>query len=96
SLYGASKAGLEHFGRCIAVELASREIAVNTISVGVTDTPFLSGDRARNEAFARERIPIGRMATPDEVAAAVAFAAAGVRSLTGATIDLDGGSGARG
>lgn len=96
SLYGASKAALEHFGRCIAVELAPREIAVNTISVGVTDTPFLSGDRDRISAYASERIPVGRMATPDEVAEAVVFSLSGVGSLVGATIELDGGAGVLG
>jgi NAD(P)-dependent dehydrogenase (short-subunit alcohol dehydrogenase family) len=96
ALYGASKAALEHFGRCAAVELAPRGISVNTVSVGVTDTPFLSGDRERIAAYARERIPAGRMAEPDEVAEAVAFALAPIGSLTGSTIDLDGGAGVLG
>lgn len=96
SLYGASKAALEHFGRCIAVELAPRGIAVNTVSVGVTDTPFLSGDRSRLDRYAASRIPVGRMATASEVAEAVAFALSGVGSLVGASIELDGGAGVLG
>ena len=95
SLYGASKSALEQFGRSIAVELAPRGIAVNVVSVGVTDTPFLSGDRERLERYTRDRIPVGHMANPDEVAEAVAFALIG-GSLTGATIELDGGAGVLG
>lgn len=96
ALYGASKAALEHFGRCLAVELAPRGISVNVVSAGVTDTPFLEGDLERVRRYTAERVPAGQMVQADEIAGAVAFALAAGRSLTAATIELDGGAGALG
>lgn len=96
ALYGASKAALEHFGRCLAVELAPRGIYVNTISVGVTDTPFLVGDEERLARYVGQRVPAGRMTEPSEVADAVRYALTSAGSLAGASIELDGASGVLG
>lgn len=96
SLYGASKAALEQFGRVAAVELAGRGIRVNVASVGVTDTPFLAGDRETLDRYISERIPIGRAGRPDEVADLVEYLVAGPMFMTGATIEIDGGSGVNG
>lgn len=96
SLYGASKAAIEHYARCIAVELAPRHIYVNTLSVGVTDTPFLEGDRARLESYVAARIPAGRMIDPNEVAHAVAAVLELNGPLVGSTVELDGGTGVLG
>lgn len=96
SLYGASKAAIEHYARCIAVELAPRGIFVNVLSVGVTDTPFLEGDRSRLERYVAERIPTGRMIDPVEVAEAVDAVLAFRGAMVGATIELDGGAGVLG
>lgn len=93
ALYGASKAGFEHFFRSAAVELAPRGIAVNTISLGVTDTPFLAGGTDSLADFTENRIPIRRLGEPEEVAQVVASVVASPGFLTGATIDLDGGAG---
>jgi 3-oxoacyl-[acyl-carrier protein] reductase len=96
SLYGATKAGIEHFARAAAVELAPRGVCVNVASVGVTDTPFLDGDRGRIEDHARARVPIGRLGKPSEVADVVHAVVTGPALLTGATIDVDGGAGVLG
>jgi len=94
--YGASKAALEQFARVAAVELAPRSIAVNTLSVGVVDTPFLAGDRERLERYIADRVPIGRMGNAKEVAHTVAYLVGAPGLLTGATIEMDGGTGAAG
>lgn len=96
SLYGAVKAGLEHFGRTAAVELAPRRISVNVVSAGVVDTPFLGGDRERLDTYAAQRVPVGRMARPDEVADLIGYLIRAPEYLTGAVIPLDGGAGVLG
>lgn len=96
SLYGAVKAGLEHFARTAAVELAPRRISVNVVSAGVVDTPFLGGDRDRLDAYAANRVPVRRMGRPDEVADLVGYLVRAPEYLTGAVIPLDGGAGVLG
>ncbi len=96
SAYGATKAGLEQFARSSAVELAPRGIAVNTVSVGVTDTPFLGGDEQRLARYVADRVPLGRMGTSEEVADVVRYLVQAPMFLTGATIELDGGTGVLG
>lgn len=96
SLYGTSKAALEHFCRTAAVELAPAGISVNVVSVGVTETPFLDGGRASLSSYIAERIPIGRVGRPEEIAQVVRDVILGPEFLTAAVLDLDGGSGALG
>ncbi|GIE28587.1 oxidoreductase [Actinoplanes italicus] len=95
--YAASKAALRTFTRVWANELKGRGVRVNAISPGPTDTsgitelvgednaaPFKAGEAAR--------IAIGRMADPDEIAAAVAFLASSDSSfMLGANVYVDGG-----
>jgi len=90
----AAKAALESHCRQLALELARRNIAVNAIRAGVTDTPALRKIPGHEEmiALATRRNPHGRLTTPQDVARVVALLAdprAGW--LTGNTLGVDGG-----
>lgn len=93
-IVGASKAAIETIARYLAVELGPSGIRVNVVSPGVVDTDALSHFPQR-DAMLREgaaRTPLARLATPDDVAAAVDFLtseAAGM--VTGHTLVVDGG-----
>lgn len=92
--YAASKAGLVGLGRSLAREFASRNITVNLVAPGPIDTEMLAalGDDTRDAIV--EAVPLGRVGTPDDVAAAVRFLASeGAGYITGATIPVDGGLG---
>lgn len=92
--YAASKAGLVGLGRSLAREFASRNITVNLVAPGPIDTDMLAelGDDARDAIV--DAVPLGRVGTTDDVAAAVSFLASdGAGYITGATIPVDGGLG---
>jgi NAD(P)-dependent dehydrogenase (short-subunit alcohol dehydrogenase family) len=92
--YGASKAALIAFGQSLARALGPRGIAVTSVAPGFTDTDMAAealrgaaGDARRAES------PLGRVATPEEVAAAVIYLASPEAELaTGAVLDLNGAS----
>jgi NAD(P)-dependent dehydrogenase (short-subunit alcohol dehydrogenase family) len=95
--YGTAKAGLQGFGRQMAVELGPHGINVNTVAPSITLTARVAAKwEARSETERQETlrgIPLGRLAQPEEVAAAVAFVASDDASyLCGATIDVNGGA----
>lgn len=90
--YAASKAGLAGFGRSMAREFASRGITVNIVAPGPIDTDMLAaiGDKGIEAMVAQ--VPVGRIGTPEEVAAAVAFLASDSASyITGSVLNVDGG-----
>jgi NAD(P)-dependent dehydrogenase (short-subunit alcohol dehydrogenase family) len=94
SVYCAAKHALEGLTRATAVELAPLGIRVNAVAPTFVETPmtapFLRAPGAR--AAVVERIPLGRLGRPEEVAAAVLFAASPAASLmTGASLLVDGG-----
>ena len=92
--YAASKAGLAGLGRSLAREFASRGITVNLVAPGPIDTDMLAalGDDAVSSMT--EAVPVGRVGTADEVAAAVLFLTSEAAGYTtGATIPVDGGLG---
>ncbi len=92
--YAASKAGLVGLGRSLAREFASRNITVNLVAPGPIETDMLAelGDETK-EAMV-QAVPLGRVGTPADVAAAVSFLASdGASYITGATIPVDGGLG---
>ena len=92
--YGAAKAGLAGLARSLAREVASRQVTVNVVAPGAVDTDMLGAlGNARIDGL-RAMIPLGRLARPDEVAAAVSFLASDAASyITGATLAVDGGLG---
>ncbi|MGA0862422.1 MAG: SDR family NAD(P)-dependent oxidoreductase [Ilumatobacteraceae bacterium] len=73
--YAASKAGLVGFARSLARELGSRSITVNVVAPGpvATDMTAALGEERLNQLT--EAVPLGRMATPDEIAGVVEFLA---------------------
>jgi 3-oxoacyl-[acyl-carrier protein] reductase len=90
--YAASKAGLIGLTKTIAREVASRGITVNAIAPGLIETDITTGMPEKARQALIEQIPLGRMGTPDEVAAVVEFlASANAGYLTGQAIVLDGG-----
>ncbi|MBC8074450.1 MAG: SDR family oxidoreductase, partial [Chloroflexales bacterium] len=93
SVYGAAKSGAGHLARVLGVEWAPHAITVNAIAPTFTRTPLLE-QALVNPAFARnlEKIPMGRIAEPEEIAAAVVFLASpAARMVTGQVLCVDGG-----
>lgn len=98
SVYASSKAAVIHLTKAVAVEVASNHIRVNYINPAAVDTPMLPKFRPQgmdlDEFYqsAAESMPLGRIATPEEVAYAALFLASDEAALvTGTGIDVNGG-----
>ena len=92
--YSASKAGLIGFGRSLAREVGSRGITVNVVAPGFVDTDMTAALSEERVAMLKAQIPLGRTASPAEVAAVVRFLASDDAAyVTGAVIPVDGGLG---
>ena len=88
SVYSMTKGAVASLVRGAAIDLASREITVNNIQPGPTDTDMTSG----HADLVKPLIPLGRMGQPREVASLVAYlASADAAFVTGASITIDGG-----
>ena len=92
--YGASKAGLNAMGQSLAKAFAPHGVIVCTVAPGWVDTemadPYLTGPEADS---VRNQSPLGRVATPREIAEVIAFlASTGNESLTGCIVDVNGAS----
>lgn len=90
--YAASKAGIIGFSKAVALEVASRGITVNVVAPGLIDTDMT---RAITESAHEEwasKIPLKRLGSPDDVAAAVCFLASDEASyITGQVLAVNGG-----
>jgi dihydroanticapsin dehydrogenase len=100
--YGPSKGAVHQLTRQMAIDYAPHGIRVNAVCCGTVDTPIVhksaaaSGDPEKFWAMLRDNHPIGRVATPEEVAAFFTYMASDLASFfTGATIMMDGGYTAR-
>jgi 3-oxoacyl-[acyl-carrier protein] reductase len=90
--YAASKAGLIGLARSMAKELSSRSITVNVVAPGGVATDMTAGLTDDQRASMVAGVPLGRLATPDEVAAAIHFLASQSASyITGVVLPVDGG-----
>ena len=92
--YSASKSGLVGLARSIARELGSRSITANVVAPGPVATDMLAAlSEDRREALTTA-VPLGRLASPDEIAGTITFlASADAAFITGAIIPVDGGLG---
>ncbi|MFM1777194.1 MAG: 3-oxoacyl-[acyl-carrier-protein] reductase [Actinomycetota bacterium] len=92
--YAASKAGLIGFARSLARELGSRTITVNVVAPGPVETDMTNALTQEQRDSMLGAVPLGRMATPQEIAGVVAFLASqDAAYITGAVIPVDGGLG---
>ncbi|GII93838.1 beta-ketoacyl-ACP reductase [Sinosporangium siamense] len=92
--YAASKAGMIGFARSAARELGSRNITVNVVAPGMVETDMTAVLDDTYQEKIRGNIPLGRFATPSEIARVVRFVASeDAAYITGAVIPVDGGLG---
>ncbi len=92
--YAASKGGLIQLTRVMATEWAPYHVNVNAISPSAVDTPFIDGLKKDRHRLDREleRIPLGRIAVPEDVAGAAVFLASRAADfITGQNLFIDGG-----
>lgn len=90
--YAAAKAGLIGMSKSLAQEVASRNITVNCVAPGFIATAMTEALTDDQKKAVSDRIPAGRMGTPDEIAAAVVYLASEEAAyVTGATIHVNGG-----
>jgi NAD(P)-dependent dehydrogenase (short-subunit alcohol dehydrogenase family) len=98
AVYGAAKGALRALTHGTAIELAPAGVRVNAVAPGMTETPLLlewleaSDDPRARRAAVEQRVPLGKLATPEQVAAAILFLASDAAShITGVTLPVDGG-----
>jgi len=90
--YAASKAGLIGFAKALAREVASRNITVNVIAPGMIDTDMTRAIADKAQADWAAQIPLGRLGTADDVAAAACFLASDEAAyITGHVLSVNGG-----
>ncbi|HEY9756256.1 MAG TPA: 3-oxoacyl-[acyl-carrier-protein] reductase [Oculatellaceae cyanobacterium] len=89
--YAAAKSGLVGFTKTIAVEYASRNITANAIAPGFIDTDMTKALKEDVIKAILDRVPLGRMGTPEDIAQTVLFLATGGSYITGQTIEVSGG-----
>ena len=90
--YAASKAGLIGMTKALALEVASRNITVNAVAPGMIDTDMTRAISSGAQEDWAARIPLKRLGTPDDIAAAVLFLASDEAAyITGQVIAVNGG-----
>ncbi len=92
--YAASKAGMVGLARSIARELGSRNITANVVAPGFVETDMTAALPEQKQQEIKKQIPLGRIASPEEIAKVVAFLASDAAAyINGAVIPVDGGLG---
>ena len=92
TVYFMTKSAIQSLTRGLAQELGPRDITVNTVQPGSTNTDMNPEDGEYSD-FQRALIPLGRYGQPEDVAAAVAFLASpAARQITGTILTVDGGA----
>lgn len=92
--YAASKAGLVGFARSLARELGSRSITANVVAPGFVRTDMTDVLTDEQKERITQQVPLGRVATSEEVAGVVRFLASDAAAyITGAVVPVDGGLG---
>ncbi len=92
--YAASKAGLVGMARSLARELGARSITANVVAPGFVETDMTGVLTDEQKATIKQQVPLGRYASPDEIAGAVTWLASPAATyVTGAVIPVDGGLG---
>lgn len=95
AVYAAAKAGVSHLTAALAVEWAPHGVRVNAIGPSATKTPRMQERLKKDperEAYLRSRIPLGRIATPEDITgAALFFSSPESDFITGQTLLIDGG-----
>jgi 3-oxoacyl-[acyl-carrier protein] reductase len=90
--YAAAKAGLIGLTKALAQEVASRGITVNLIAPGFIETPMTDALTPAQKTALADKIPLGRLGSPSDIAAAVVYLAADEAGwITGATLHVNGG-----
>jgi 3-oxoacyl-[acyl-carrier protein] reductase len=90
--YAAAKGGVVALTKTLAREVARFGITVNAVSPGLVDTRLVAGMGEAARADLVRQIPLGRLGSPEEIAAAILFLASPAASyVTGTTLHVDGG-----
>ncbi|MBM85740.1 MAG: hypothetical protein CMM47_06935 [Rhodospirillaceae bacterium] len=90
--YAASKAGMVGFSKTLAAEVANRGITVNVVAPGFIKTPMTAALSNEQRERLLSVVPVGRLGSPEDVAAAVSYLASPEASyVTGATLHVNGG-----
>lgn len=89
--YAAAKSGLIGFTKTVALEYASRNITCNAVAPGFIDTDMTKKLKEEIINGILSKVPLGRMGTPDDIAAAVLFFAGPGSYVTGQTLEVNGG-----
>lgn len=91
--YAASKGALVSLTKSVAVELAARDVTVNCVAPGWIDTEMVERPMAAGRAAIEAQIPLGRIATGDDVAGPIVFLCSALaRHVTGEVLNVNGGS----
>ena len=90
--YSASKAGMIGFTRSLAREVGSRGITANTVAPGFIETDMTRAMSEEQRSAMATQIPLQRLGSPEDIAAAVVFLASGAGAyITGETLNVNGG-----